>query len=174
MTPRPAGFAPYELLLPSMDRAAAAGAPVVFVLAGSSGANAGEMQRRMSDRPKGSDLLSRIPQDNVHTIAPLDVGDRIVVAVAQLRAAAADAGRRVTTVERMALFYVSVDDRLGSPRQLRELCVRAAERLLPGEERLRYDHLFSPGNPENKAFWMQWQAHHGELVNRFVDIEAAR
>jgi predicted ATPase/class 3 adenylate cyclase len=171
---QPPGFAPYELLLPSLDHAAAVAAPVVFVLAGSSGANGGEMQRRMSERPKGPDLLSRIPHDNVRTIALLDIGDRIVVAVAQFCAAAADAGRRLSTVERMALFYISVDDRLGSPRQLRELCVRAVERLLPGEDRLRYDHLFGPGNPENKAFWMQWQAHHGELANRFVDIEASR
>jgi hypothetical protein len=69
---------------------------------------------------------------NVHSIAPLDLGDRILVAVSQLRAAAAEAGRRIAAVERMALFYVSVDERLGSPRQLRDLCVRAAERLLPG------------------------------------------
>jgi hypothetical protein len=51
-------------------------------------------------------------------------------------------------------------------RQLREFAVRAAERLLPGEDRVKYDHLFGPGNPENKAFWMQWQAHHRALVNR--------
>jgi hypothetical protein len=168
---QPPGLAPYELLLPSLDRAVAASAPVVFVLAGSSGSDPGEMQHRIGERPKGADLLSRIPNGNVHTIPPLDITDRIVVALAQFCAAADGSGRRITTIERMALFYVSVDERLGSPRQLRELCVRAVERLLPGEERLRYDHLFSPGNPENKAFWMQWQAHHGELVNRFVAIE---
>jgi hypothetical protein len=103
----------------------------------------------------------------------VDIGDRILVAVSQFRAAAEEAGRRITAVERMALFYIAVDDGLSSPRQLRELCVRAVERLLPGEERLRYDHLFSPGNPENKAFWMRWQVRQGELVNHFVRIDDA-
>jgi hypothetical protein len=156
-----------------LDQAAAAGAPVAFVLAGSSGSSAAALQRLMAERTKGADLLSRIPRDNVHSIAPVDIGDRILVAVSQFRAAAEEAGRRITAVERMALFYIAVDDGLSSPRQLRELCVRAVERLLPGEERLRYDHLFSPGNPENKAFWMRWQVRQGELVNHFVRIDDA-
>jgi predicted ATPase/class 3 adenylate cyclase len=167
----PQGFSPYELLLPVLDQAAATEAAVAFVLAGSSGRSAADMQRRMAEHAKGADLISRIPRGNVHTIAPLDIGDRLLVAASQFRAAAEEAGRHVAAVERMALFYIAVDDGLGSPRQLRELCVRAVERLLPGEERLRYDHLFSPGNPENKAFWMRWQVRHGELVNHFVRIE---
>jgi predicted ATPase/class 3 adenylate cyclase len=161
---------PYELMLPALDAAVNQGMPVVFVLAGSSGSSVAEMQERMSSRPKGSDVISRIPHGNVHSISPLGIGDRVLVAVSQLRAAAAEAGHTLSAVEKMALFYIAIDSRLGSPRQLRELCARAAERLLPGEERLRYDHLFSPGNPENKAFWNQWQAHHRALVGRFVDV----
>ncbi len=26
-----------------------------------------------------------------------------------------------------------------------------------GEDRVKYDHLFSPGDPKNKAFWAQAQ-----------------
>lgn len=99
------------------------------------------------------------------------VDDRVLAAVGQLREAAAEAGQRISAVEKMALFYVSANPSLADPRRLRELCARAARRLLPGEERLRYDHLFSPGNPDNKAFWMQWQAHHRALVGRFVRVE---
>jgi predicted AAA+ superfamily ATPase len=162
---------PYELLLPALDTATAKGLAVVVVLAGSSGVSAEEMQQRMASRPKGADLISRIPHTNVHTIPPLGFGDRMLVAVSQLRDAAAEAGRHISSVERMALFYAMVNPHVASPRQLRELCVRAVERLLPGEERLRYDHLFSPGNPENKAFWMHWQARHRALVGHFVEIE---
>jgi len=168
---KPSEVWPYELLLPSMDAAAAAGAPVVYVFAGSSGSNLAGMRERMSSRPKGTDLLSRIPHDNMLSIAPLDIGDRLLVALGQLRTAAAETGRTISAVERMALFYVAVDPRLGSPRQLHELCVRAVERLLPGEVRLRYDHFFSPGNPENKAFWVRWQMHHRVLVGRFVNVD---
>jgi hypothetical protein len=42
--------------------------------------------------------------------------------------------------------------------------------MLPGEDRLTYDHLFSPGNPENKQFWMQWRPYHKPLVGHFVAI----
>jgi hypothetical protein len=161
---------PYELMLPSMDAAAKAGAPVVFVLAGSSGSSLTEMCGRMSSRPKGTDLLSRIPHENLLTVPPLDIGDRVLVTLSQLRSAAGETGRTISAVERMALFYIAIDSRLSSPRQLRELCVRAVERLLPGEVRLRYDHLFSPGNPENKVFWVRWQMHHRVLVGRFVDV----
>jgi predicted ATPase len=162
---------PYELMLSAMDAIAVRSLPVIFVLAGSSGSNLGQLQERLASRPKGADLLSHIPHANVHTIPAAGSGDRVLAAVGQLRDAAAEASQRISAVEKMALFYVSVGPRLGSPRQLRELCVRAIGRLLPGEERLRYDHLFSPGNPDNKAFWMQWQAHHRALVGRFVGVD---
>jgi predicted ATPase/class 3 adenylate cyclase len=160
---------PYELILPSM-KAAANSLPVVFVLAGSSGSDAGQMQEQMASSPKGADLLSHIPPANVHTIPAMGIGDRVLAAVGQLRDAAADASQPISEVEKMALFYLSAGPRLESTRQLRDLCARAVERLLPGEERLRYDHLFSPGNPDNKTFWMQWQVHHRALAGRFVRV----
>ncbi len=167
---KPDGPWPYELLLPNLDAAVRREARIVFVFAGSSGSNPDEMMKRMASRPKGSDLLSRIPHPNVYSIEPMDTGDRVLVALMHLRAAAYDTGLDLTEVENMALYYVSVDARLGNARQLREFAVRAVERLRPGEDRLKYDHLFSPGNPENKAFWMQWQSHHRALVNRFVTV----
>jgi predicted ATPase len=162
---------PYELILPSIETAAAGSLPVVFVLAGSSGPDAGQLQDRMASRPNGADLLEHIPHANVHTIPAMGIGDRVLAAVGQLRDAAADASQPICAVEKMALFYLSAGPRLGSRRQLRDLCARAVGRLLPGEERLRYDHLFNPGNPDNKAFWMQWQAHHRALVGRFVRVD---
>lgn len=162
---------PYELMLASIDAVAARSLPVVFVLAGSSGPDVGQLQERMASRPKGAGLFRRIPDGNVHTIPAMGVGDRVLAAAGQLRDAAAQASQQVSAVEKMALFYLAVGPRLENPQQLRELCVRAAGRPLPGEERLRYDHLFSPGNPDNRAFWTQWQAHHHALVGRFVRID---
>jgi predicted ATPase/tetratricopeptide (TPR) repeat protein len=167
---RPSESWPYELLLPVLDAALAEGSKIVFVLAGSTASSVEEMKQAMASRPKGADLVSRIPYENVYSIAPMNTGDRVVVALAQFESAARQAGRDLCEVEKMALFYLAVDPRLGNARQLRELTVRAIERLQPGEDRVKYDHLFSPGNPENKAFWMQWQAHHGALVNRFIAI----
>ena len=39
-----------------------------------------------------------------------------------------------------------------------------------GEDRIKYDHLFSAGDPENKAFWAQALSTAGELDNRFVAV----
>jgi class 3 adenylate cyclase len=79
-------------------------------------------------------------------------------------------GVDLNAAEKMALYYLAIEPRLANARQLREFAVRAVERLMPGEDALKYDHLFGPGDPENKAFWMQWRPYHRALVNRFVAI----
>jgi hypothetical protein len=80
------------------------------------------------------------------------VGDRVLVALTHVRSAAGENGVELSAVEKMALYYLAVEPRLANARQLREFAVRAVERLLPGEDALKYDHLFTPGDPENKAF----------------------
>ncbi len=40
-----------------------------------------------------------------------------------------------------------------------------------GEDRIIYDHLFSAGDPENKAFWSAAVSIAGDLENRFVAVE---
>jgi hypothetical protein len=129
-----------------------------------------EMKERIAARPKGADLLSRIPNANEYRIAPMSAGDRIIVGITHLSSAAREAGADLRAIERLALYYIAVAPRLASARQLREFSVRAVERLQPGEDRMKYDHLFTPGNPENKAFWIQWRPYHRALVNRFVAI----
>ena len=37
-----------------------------------------------------------------------------------------------------------------------------------GEDRIKYDHLFSAGDPENKAFWAEAVPTAGDFENRFV------
>ena len=144
---------------------------VVFVFAGSPGSTLEEMKGRMAARPKGADLLSCIPNTNQYRIAPMSTGDRMLVAVTHLTSAAREAGSNLRAVEKMALYYIALKPGLGSARQLREFALRAVERLQPGEDRLKYDHLFIQGDPENKAFWIQWRPYHRALVNRFVAIE---
>jgi hypothetical protein len=161
---------PYELLLPCLDAAAGRGSPVVFVFAGSSGSTIDAMKERMASRPKGADLLSRIPNTNEYCIGPMGVGDRVLVALTHMTNAARENGVDLNAAEKMALYYLAIEPRLDNARQLREVAVRSVERLVPGEDRLKYDHLFGPGDPENKAFWLQWRPYHKALVNHFVAI----
>jgi pimeloyl-ACP methyl ester carboxylesterase len=162
---------PYEVLLPYLDARADRGAQLVFILAGSSGPSLGEMNNKIAARPKGADLLTRIPAGNEYEIPPMNLGDRVLVVLSQFRKVAQEAGRGIKEVEKLGLYYVALNSRLANARQLRELAVRAVERLPTGEDRMKYDHLFGAGDPENKAFWMQSLPAAAELANRFVTLE---
>jgi pimeloyl-ACP methyl ester carboxylesterase len=162
---------PYEVLLPYLDASADRGAQFVFVLAGSSGSSLAEIKRRIASRPKGADLVTRIPTGNEYEIPPMNLGDRVLVVLSQFRQAGREVGREVKEVEKLGLYYVALNSRLANARQLRELAVRTIERLPTGEDRVKYDHLFGAGDPENKAFWMQSLPAAAELANRFVTLE---
>ncbi len=48
--------------------------------------------------------------------------------------------------------------------------MRAVERMPPGEDRVKYDHLFGAGDPENKTFWAQSSAVAVDLVNHYLAV----
>jgi len=162
---------PYEVLLSYLDAGIERGAQFVFVLAGSSGFSLVEMKKRIASRPKGADLLTRIPTGNEYEIPPMKLGDRVLVVLSQFRQAGRELGREIQAVEKLGLYYIALNSRLANARQLRELAVRATERLPTGEDRVMYDHLFGAGDPENKTFWMQSLPAAADLANRFVRLE---
>jgi len=162
---------PYEILLPYLDASVERGAFLVFILAGSGGTNLAEMKQRMTARPKGPDLLSRIPSGNEYEIMPLNIGDRILVVLSQFREVGKEFNREISSVEKLGLYYVALNPRLANARQLREFAVRAIERVPPNDDRVKYDHLFSAGDPENKAFWLQAQPTAAGLVNTFAMLK---
>ena len=162
---------PYELLLPYLDTAVKKAGRFVFVLAGSSGSTLLEMKEGIASRPKGSDLLSRIPSENEHTIAAMSLGDRLLVALAQFKQAGVEVDREVREVEKLGLFYIALSPHLLNARQLREFAVRGVERMPAGDDRIKYDHLFNPGDPENKAFWMRVLPSAKNFERKFILIE---
>ncbi len=162
---------PYEVLLPYLDASADRGAQFVFVLAGSSDSSLTEMKERIASRPKGADLLTRIPAGNEYEIPPMNLGDRVLVVLSQFRQAGGEIGREIKAVEKLGLYYIALNSRLSNARQLHELAVRTIERLPKSEDRVKYDDLFGAGDPENKAFWVQSLPAAAELANRFVTME---
>lgn len=162
---------PYEVLLPYLDASTDRAAQFVFVLAGSSGFSLVEMKKQIASRPKGADLLTRIPAGNEYEIPPMNLGDRVLVVLSQFREAGRELGKEIKEVEKLSLYYVALNSRLANARQLHELAVRAIERLPIDEDRIKYDHLFGAGDPENKAFWMQSLPAAADLGNRFVTLE---
>ena len=162
---------PYEILLPYLDASVERGAPLAFILAGSGGSNLAELKQRMGARPKGPDLLSRIPSGNEYEIMPLSIGDRILVVLSQFREVGKEFHREISSVEKLGLYYVALNPRLANARQLREFAARAIERVPPNDDRVKYDHLFSAGDPENKAFWLQAQPTAAGLANSFATLK---
>ena len=71
----------------------------------------------------------------------------------------------------MALLYILLNPNLSSARQLSEFAVRCVERMQPRDDRIKYDNLFDPGNPENKEFWVKAHGIASGLVNSFVALE---
>ena len=167
---KPEQVRPYEVLLPYLDAAVERYARFVFVMAGSSGSSIGEMKQRIASRPKGTDMLSRIPGGNEYQIPAMGVGDRVLVVLSQFLQAGREAGKEIQSVEKLGLYFVAATPRLANARQLREFAVRAVDRMPPGEDRIKYDHLFGAGDPENKTFWAQSSAVAGDLVNRYLAV----
>ena len=164
---------PYEALMPFLDVNLERGGGIVFVLAGSSGSTIVEFKDRIRARPKGTDVLSRVPEANGWEIAPMDAGDRILVALSQMLNAAAELDRSIAGVEKLALHYLAAAPHLANARQVREFAVRAVERGSAKSDRIRYDDLFDSGDPDNKHYWASVMPGAEALVNSFVHIPDA-
>lgn len=161
---------PYEALLPILDGKVRPGSRQVFVLAGSSGTDLGDMERRIEARPKGTDLVSRIPHENAYEIPAMSQGDRVLMVAVNLCQAGRDLGRPVGEVEKLGLYYVAVSPSLASARQIREFALRSLERLPAGEDRVKFDHLFAAGDSQSKEFWVKARAAAPSLINSYVRI----
>jgi hypothetical protein len=168
---KPGASWPYEKMLPFLDSSIEKSPPLVCIMAGSSGFSLQGMKERMTSRSKGQDLLSRIPAENQFTIPPISFGDRILIILSQFMQAAQENGQQINSVEKLGLYYVALNERLSNARQLHEFAVRAVDRVPRGDDRIKYDQLFTPGDPENKRFWLEVSSVAQDLVNHFVVVE---
>lgn len=146
---------PFPLLLPYLEARQKGGGSRVVALVGSCGESMSAMTSRITERAKdakGPDLLDRIPEENWHEIPDPDAGDRVVIFLSQMLAVAAEEGRRVTEVEKLALLYVMRHAGLQSVRRLTQ-CATDAVRRAGSSPIVCYDHLFEPGDDTNKSFY---------------------
>src|SRR3989449_11654821 len=123
------------------------------------------MTTAIQQRPKGADLLSRIPADHRLAVPSLTEGDRTLVTLVQLLHATAERGRLIREGEKMAVFYATANAQLESARQLRDFAISCARRIPQGEDRIRYDDLFDPRDPSNKESRVPTIQNNGAHVN---------
>ena len=162
---------PNEALLSYLDRSNARSRQC-WILAGSSGSDPSELRENLGKRPKGIDLLSRMPSANDVTVPQLEIGDRLIVGLAQLANTSRGLGHNVREVEKLALLYLAIDPKFSSARQIRDLVNDCAGRIPPGEDRIKFDYLFRAGDAVNKEFWLNTRPLHDELVGKYVMLES--
>lgn len=170
---RPTESWPYEALLSQMEARERRGATFVFVLAGSGGMDIHGLEDLLRDRHRGSDVLSRIPHGNRYGIGRIDSRDRIILALSQIDRAGKgkEAGRNISGVEKLALYFIAVHLRDSSARELSDVATRAVRRTSAEESRLRYDNLFDAGDETRYSFRDQHKSEVGNLADTFVVIE---
>jgi hypothetical protein len=132
----------------------------VFVLIGSKKSGLDQMIKGIGRRPKGNDLVDRVPEQNRFEIPQMTAGDRAIVMATQTFIAAESRRLTIKSVNKLAAYYVLIkNDR--TPRQVTEMIKRAMQRLPKGETSLAYDYLFKPSEPRQYAFWTQ----HGDALH---------
>lgn len=156
---------PYETLFPLLDLSRER--PIVFVLVGSLAAGKESLIRLIQERPKGRDLIDRIPARQRIEIPVPEIGDRLLIFVSVL------AERRdppIERIEKLALYYALSRDDLRSSRQVEDFAVEILSRLPANQEQVYYDSLFLPGDHENQRFYSEHLAVALQLDNGFLRI----
>jgi hypothetical protein len=144
---------------------------VVFVLIGSSPTGIAGLVRSMRARKKGRDLVDRVKEENRFDIPPMSLEDRVTVIASQIYEAMSEQNQRLTEIEKLALYYVLVNDELQTPRQLHELALGAVQRKPLDESRIQYDDLFLRFDHRNQDFYGWHRRAAQELWGVFVRIE---
>ncbi len=171
---------PYQEVFPLLDLNLSIDHTVVFVLVGSRGDGREGMIARMkerpdgSERPKGKDLIDRVPADRRFEIPPTTLEDKGMIVAAHVTEAAKLRGARVREMEKMLLYYILTNEDLISPRQLSDLARDAVQRLSIKDDRLRYDNLFEDGDTRNQRFFAAHLDAANELSSVFVRINEER
>lgn len=143
---------PFVTIKSSLDVIKRNNLPMTFVFAGSSGSDISELRRLIGSPPyhMGSDMLDRIP--NNCSIPIMSFGDRIIVALFNTRQAGKQTEKEIDAVDKAALYYIALNPRLESARQIDNFVTSAVGRMTSKENSLKYDHLFDPENQESMQF----------------------
>jgi hypothetical protein len=161
---------PYEALFAALDLNTRSDHHVVFMLVGSSGKGLNGLLQSMSERPKGKDLIDRVPSSNRFEIPPVVEEDRLIVFIKQALIAARAKGQRTREIDRLVLYYVLKRSELASPRQCAEFAKSAVSRMDASDDRLLYDHLFRNGDRERVEFYAQNVADTSSLQGLFIEV----
>jgi hypothetical protein len=163
---------PYQEIFPMLDLNLSADHTFVFVLIGSSQAGIEGLAMSMA-HDKGKDLLDRIPADRRFEIPQMTMEDKVLVVASHLEKELYARTQRQSEIEieKLALYYILVNQEIQSPRQLRDLAITAIQRVPSQEHRIRYDDLFFRGDRRKQDFWIRHQPAAEQLSEQYIYVE---
>jgi len=162
---------PYEEIFPYLDLNLQEKNKIVFVLIGSSRNGIEGLASFIETRPKGKDLLDRVPNDHRFIIPALDDMDKTVLFITHVIEAAKTRGSSIDNVEKLALYFIISNEQLRTPRQIRDLAHAAVQRIPSGESRLRYSDIFDRSDKTVHKFWIEHEQIADSFSELFVTIE---
>ena len=161
---------PFEILLSFLDANKQATYALIWVLVGSTEKDIRKFIGTLKTRFKGKDLLSRIPKENMIEIAPPTLEDRILLVGAYIRKLSSYRRIQINFIEKFALFYLITSPEQSDPRQMEDFLHTAIKKVSLSEDRLKYDHLFNPGDLKNKEFWKNYETLGRQLSSTYIKI----
>jgi len=160
----------YEFLLPHLSPISKRKFKICFILAGSGEGSIDKMKEKIKSKNKGKDCLNRIPDDNQYVIPTPNVGDRFLAIASQLLNKSKKRFE-INRIDKLALFYILVNPKYSTLRQIEQLVTSAVLRVPYGDDRMSYDALFEYGDLVNKEFWLQAKKYDSKLFNSFIHIK---
>ena len=162
----------YEFLLPHLLPTSKRNFKICFVLAGSGSGDMDKMKEKIKSKNKRKDLLDRISDDNQYTISTPNIGDRFLTIASQvLNKSTEKSNFEINKIDKLALFYILVNSKYSTQRQIEQVVTSAVLRVPIGEDRMSYDALFQYGDIDNKEFWLQAKTTNSKLFNSFIHIK---
>jgi len=162
---------PYEIILPYLDLNTNPSKRAVFILIGSTKRGIEGLATSIKNRPKGRDILDRIPFDKRFIIDSLDDMDKVALMSNHILEAAKSKNCNVDSIEKFALYYVVMNENLTNPRQIKNLAISTVQRLPANETKVRYIDLFERNDLNIHRFWIEHQKIAEKLSDVFIYIK---
>ena len=144
---------------------------LIWILIGSSQDTITNFKKSLCQRNKGNDLITRIPAKNCIELSLPTFEDSFLLILQAIKKKTRKRNLPIKSIEKFAIFYLLMAPKLSNARQLEDFILSGIERVSESDNRLRYDDLFTTGDPENKEFWVYYKDIYDEFKNQYVLIE---
>lgn len=144
--------------------------PRAFVLVGSGSSSVAGLRKFLASRPKGPDLLTRIPSENGFEIPDMSTLDRAVILARHVLTTAEEVNRQITHAEKTAVLWVAANPDRYNARGIADAARAAVNRMPDTEHSLLLSDFFERGDVSGYEYWAKYRSIARELARTFIEI----